>query len=101
MEVDRRAERELARLPDVVLQRIVARLLALRENAFPPGSKKLQGGGYRLRVGDYRVLEQFKKECSVRPPCRTFPLHGSRRPAETPAASARTAGTEPGRYRKT
>lgn len=67
MEVDRRAERELARLPDVVLQRIVARLLALRENAFPPGSKKLQGGGgYRLRVGDYRVLyDVFSKERKI------------------------------------
>ena len=34
-----------------------------------------------------RRLEQSKKKCSVRPPCRTFPLHGSGRPAKTPAAT--------------
>jgi mRNA interferase RelE/StbE len=57
VELNRRAERELERLPDAALQRITKRLRQLEENPFPRGSKKLKGGGgYRLRVGDYRVL---------------------------------------------
>jgi mRNA interferase RelE/StbE len=57
VDLDRRAERELQHLPDAVLQRIADRLTQLEENPFPRGSKKLKGGGgYRLRVGDYRVL---------------------------------------------
>jgi len=57
VEIDRRAERELARLPDPVLQRIARRLILLEADPFPRGSKKLKGGsGYRLRVGQYRIL---------------------------------------------
>lgn len=55
--LDRRAERELGRLPNVLLKRIVAKLKGLATEPFPSGTKKLQGhSGYRLRVGDYRVL---------------------------------------------
>lgn len=62
MELNRHAERELDKLSDAVLQRIVERLRALGENPFPRGSKKLRGGhGYRLRVGDDRVLHEVFK----------------------------------------
>jgi mRNA interferase RelE/StbE len=57
VELDRRAERELEVLPDDVLQRVTDRLAALATDPFPRGIKKLRGGsGYRLRVGNYRVL---------------------------------------------
>lgn len=39
--------------------RIARALVALEANPFPPGVKKLQNrDGYRLRVGDYRILYQ-------------------------------------------
>ena len=51
------AEKELGALQAAIHERIIGRLLALEENPRPAGSKKLQGQeGYRLRVGDYRVL---------------------------------------------
>ncbi len=53
----RSAEKELAGLPREVHQKIIKRLLTLKDNPRPPGAKKLWGGErYRLRVGDYRVL---------------------------------------------
>ncbi len=57
VELNRHAERELSALPDKVMQRIVDRLVSLAVNPLRKGTKELQGGkGYRLRVGDYRVL---------------------------------------------
>lgn len=56
LEIDRRAEREIAKLPDDILQRVVEHIRALASDPFPRGIKKLHGGGYRLRVGDYRIL---------------------------------------------
>jgi mRNA interferase RelE/StbE len=53
----RSAEKELEILPQDIQQRIIKRLLSLKEDPRPLGVKKLLGGErYRLRVGDYRVL---------------------------------------------
>lgn len=53
----RSAEKELSRLPVVIHDRIVAQLIALQDNPRPARVRKLRGReGYRLRVGDYRVL---------------------------------------------
>jgi mRNA interferase RelE/StbE len=50
-------EKELAALPDHLLSRAVARIQSLSGNPWPRGVKKLEGGsGYRIRVGDYRIL---------------------------------------------
>jgi mRNA interferase RelE/StbE len=50
------AEKELDRLPTKIHDRIVKRLISLRDNPRPPGTKKLLGReGYRIRVGDYRI----------------------------------------------
>jgi len=55
--IKRAAERELDSLPGAVRRRIFEKLLTLEESPRPVGSKKLVGGsGYRLRIGDYRVL---------------------------------------------
>jgi mRNA interferase RelE/StbE len=53
----RRAEKELAELDKRTQARMVAALEGLCENPFDaPQVKALTGGGYRLRVGDYRIL---------------------------------------------
>ncbi|MDI7267151.1 MAG: type II toxin-antitoxin system RelE/ParE family toxin [Myxococcota bacterium] len=53
----RAAEREMERLPERVHRRISARILGLETQPRPPGCLKLRGGdGWRIRVGDYRVL---------------------------------------------
>lgn len=53
----RSAEKELERFPSQLHDRIVTRLLALKDAPRPPGAKKLRGReGYRIRVGNYRIL---------------------------------------------
>ena len=52
-----RAERELDRLPTGLARRIWEKLLELEEAPRPPGCSKLEGSdGYRIRVGDHRVV---------------------------------------------
>jgi mRNA interferase RelE/StbE len=52
------AERDLRALTPTILARVDARLRALADQPRPPGTERLRGpqGGYRLRVGDYRIL---------------------------------------------
>jgi mRNA interferase RelE/StbE len=51
------AERELSRLPSSLHARVIKKLRSLESNPRPSGMKKLQGHqGYRIRVGDYRIL---------------------------------------------
>lgn len=53
----RSAEKELDRFPDKVRHRITRKLLELEDHPRPHGVQKLQGhDGYRIRIGDYRVL---------------------------------------------
>ena len=53
----RSAERELDALPERVYDRLMQRILALGKNPRPRGTKKLTTeDGYRIRVGDYRIL---------------------------------------------
>ena len=57
VDLARRAEKELAALPDHILKRAVARIQSLADDPWPRGVKKLEGGGgVRIRVGDYRIL---------------------------------------------
>jgi mRNA interferase RelE/StbE len=55
------AERELHRLPALVIARIMQRLGRLVSDPRPPGCKKLKGGDkqWRIRVGDYRVVYEI------------------------------------------
>jgi len=56
------AEQELEKLDSPIHDRMVSRLLLLQEEPLPRGVKKLRGReGYRLRVGDYRILYVFNK----------------------------------------
>ena len=57
--MERQAEKDLRQLPPGMLRRIDARLLALAEEPRPRGALKLkgkEGEGWRVRVGDYRIL---------------------------------------------
>lgn len=69
VEVRGSAEKELGRVSSQARQRIGVALLALGEQPFPQGVKKLKGSdGYRIRVGDYRILytiDTTQKEVSV------------------------------------
>ncbi len=52
------AKKELDKLPDSAIARLVPRLERLATNPRPPGCKKLQGGEneWRIRSGDYRAV---------------------------------------------
>ena len=51
------AKKDLDRLSPKMQERVLEAVLALREKPRPAGMKKLSGmEGYRIRVGDYRVI---------------------------------------------
>ncbi|MBI4376905.1 MAG: type II toxin-antitoxin system RelE/ParE family toxin [Elusimicrobia bacterium] len=51
------ARKDLDSLEKTVFERIKLKILGLRQEPRPVGSLKLSAdGGYRVRVGDYRVL---------------------------------------------
>jgi mRNA interferase RelE/StbE len=55
--VERRVEKETRRIPHREKQKIDQAILSLATNPKPHGCKKLtEKEGYRIRVGDYRVL---------------------------------------------
>ena len=57
------AEKELKSLPDKLHDRIVNIILSLKANPLPPNAKKLHGrDGFRVRVGDYRILYIVSRE---------------------------------------
>jgi mRNA interferase RelE/StbE len=57
IQILRRAQKELARLPNIFYERIKDAILALASNPRPQGCKKLSGrDGWRIRVGDYRII---------------------------------------------
>jgi mRNA interferase RelE/StbE len=57
------AQKELRRLPHLVVGRIITAVDALAENPFSSGVVKLTGAEYsfRIRVGDYRVIYTVEK----------------------------------------
>lgn len=51
------AEKDLLKLDKPLAQRIFIKIALLQTNPFGFGSQKLEGGkGYRIRIGDYRVI---------------------------------------------
>ena len=52
--------KELDRLPDDAVERIMTRLAGLETNPRPADVKKLKGrDAWRIRVGDYRVIYEI------------------------------------------
>lgn len=64
LKIKHAAERDLRRLPPTIFHKINPQSLSLRENPRPPGVRKLKGNreGWRIRVGDYRVVYQIDDE---------------------------------------
>jgi len=59
LEVSHTAHRQIRRLPAQTQERVNREIARLAENPRPPGAKKLTArDGYRIRVGDYRILYQ-------------------------------------------
>lgn len=54
----RSAAKELKRLPQDIVLRILGAVEELSANPYPTGTKKLVGAehSYRIRVGDYRIV---------------------------------------------
>ena len=60
LEVSHTAHRQIRRLPARTRDRVNKVIARLAENPRPPGAKKLTArDGYRVRVGDYRILYQI------------------------------------------
>jgi mRNA interferase RelE/StbE len=57
------AEKELLRLNKPLAQRIFQKVGLLEKDPYGQNSQKLEGStGYRIRIGDYRVIYLINKE---------------------------------------
>ena len=58
VEISRTAEKQLRRLPRDDQERVARSMLALADDPFPRGSRKLSGYDdvFRVRAGRYRIL---------------------------------------------
>lgn len=66
VEVQRSAEKELANLSSQARERITEALRAMAKDPFPRGFVKLKGSdGYRIRVGNYRVLYRVDRAAGL------------------------------------
>ena len=65
--IKRSAERDLRRLPRALFERVNERILSLRDDPRPHGVRKLAGAleGWRIRVGDHRILYQIDDEAQT------------------------------------
>lgn len=61
------SEKDLTSLEKSLQRKIFNKIKTLSEDPYPFGSQKLEGGkGYRLRVGNYRVVyEVFKNKLVI------------------------------------
>ena len=55
--VPKTVQKQINKLPNTIQARVIESLLSLKETPRPSNSLKMKNSqGYRLRVGDYRVL---------------------------------------------
>lgn len=63
VQISNRATKALEKLPDGLYERVTEAVQELADNPRPPGCKKLKGRqGYRIRVGDYRVVYEIEDD---------------------------------------
>ena len=60
-------QKQLDDLPDNICDRIINRILALKDNPRPHGCIKLRGyeNEYRIRIGEYRIRYEINDRESV------------------------------------
>ena len=64
--IERRAQRQLAKIPERDRERIIITIGGLAEDPRPAGVKKLSGrDAWRIRIGDYRVIFEIHDEVLV------------------------------------
>ena len=64
--IEKQASKALEKLDTVTQNRIVKVIRSLADNPRPPGSRKMKNReGWRVRIGDYRVIYDINDESSV------------------------------------
>ncbi|OSZ82872.1 plasmid stabilization protein [Chitinophagaceae bacterium IBVUCB1] len=66
--VSHSAEKDLERLPNAILKRVVIAIDGLASEPRPSGCKKLKGEKeqlYRVRIGDYRIIYMIADKIQV------------------------------------
>ena len=65
--VPKPVQQQLDDLPNIVRDRVIAKIALFAEDPLPPGAIKLQGyeNSYRIRIGDYRVVYEINDEESI------------------------------------
>ncbi len=59
--VERKAQKELAKIPEPYYTNIKRAILALASDPRPAGCKKMKGRrAYRIRIADYRVIYEVQ-----------------------------------------
>ena len=60
VQLTKKAEKQLDKLPDQITNRLLQTLSQLAKNPRPNGCKKLKGrNGYRIRTGEYRIIYEI------------------------------------------
>jgi mRNA interferase RelE/StbE len=60
VEINKKAQKSLDKLSDFIVAPVLSAINDLAENPRPQGYRKLKGRkGYRIRVGDYRVIYEI------------------------------------------
>ena len=63
LQIQRRAQKELAQVPSPAYEKVLEHIRALAGNPRPKGSKKLAGRhGWRIRAGTYRIIYEADGE---------------------------------------
>jgi mRNA interferase RelE/StbE len=65
--IPKSVKKQLDGLPDSIFDRVVKRIIVLKENPRPHGGVKLKGyeNEYRIRIGDYRVRYEVRDQESI------------------------------------
>ena len=65
--LERRAQRDIKKLPTEVFHRIIQPIKALAEDPKPPGCRKIAGSknDWRIRIGEYRVIYEIDEHAEA------------------------------------
>ena len=65
--LERRAQRDIKKLPAEVFHRIIPSIRALAEDPKPPGCRKIAGSknDWRIRIGEYRVIYEIDEHAEA------------------------------------